>query len=277
MGVCVGCAHTDKTEVTLPEPDPSAELRRENASLRRRVQMLEDRVLRLEHAGPADADESADIPTSLPVVKLQPPPAPAPAPAPATPAKLDAPHPAPAQREMMEDPAGLADVGPVAVVKSEKTRSYRLVGNRLVELTKKNAPAGPDKPQKGKRGNRIVAEYDAAMALLKAGEATGAELAFGAFAQQHPRHAYADNALYWKGEAAYDQKHYSDALAAFTEVVERYGGGNKAPDALLKIGLCYRNLGDKDNARDVLSELIAAYPGASASDIARLKLAEFEI
>lgn len=177
----------------------------------------------------------------------------------------------------MDDPSGLADIGPLARSSGEKTRSYRLVGNHLVEMTKKNAPTGPDRPQGGKRGNRIVAEYDAAMALLKAGEAVGAELAFGAFAQHHPRHAYADNALYWKGEAAYDQKHYSDALAAFTQVVERYGGGNKAPDALLKIGLCYRNLGDQDNARDVLSELITAYPGASASDIARAKLAEFEI
>ena len=95
-----------------------------------------------------------------------------------------------------------------------------------------------------------------------------------AIAREHPRHDYADNALYWKGEAAYDQRNFSGALAAFTAVVERYGGGNKAPDALLKIGLCYHNLGDAANARDVLTELIAAYPGARASDIARVKLAE---
>ena len=84
-------------------------------------------------------------------------------------------------------------------------------------------------------------------------------------------------ALYWKGEAAYDQHHYSDALAAFTEVVERYGGGNKAPDALLKIGLCYQNLGDVENARDVMTQLIGAYPAARASDIARARLAELEV
>jgi TolA-binding protein len=57
-------------------------------------------------------------------------------------------------------------------------------------------------------------------------------------------------------------------------VVERYGGGNKAPDALLKIGLCYGRLGDLANARDVLEQLIAAYPSAHASGIARDKLSE---
>ena len=66
------------------------------------------------------------------------------------------------------------------------------------------------------------------------------------------------------------------ALTAFTEVVERYGGGNKAPDALLKIGLCYGKLGDAANARDVLSELVTAYPDARASDIARVRLSELE-
>jgi TolA-binding protein len=80
--------------------------------------------------------------------------------------------------------------------------------------------------------------------------------------------------LYWKGEAAYDQHHYADALASFTEVVERYGGGNKAPDALLKIGLCYDKLGDLANARDVLTQLVAAYPSERASDIARVRISE---
>ena len=129
-------------------------------------------------------------------------------------------------------------------------------------------------PQSRRGRRKVIARYDDAMARLKSGDPAGAELEFEAIAREHPRHDYADNALYWKGEAAYDQRNFSGALAAFTAVVERYGGGNKAPDALLKIGLCYHNLGDAANARDVLTELIAAYPGARASDIARVKLAE---
>lgn len=155
--------------------------------------------------------------------------------------------------------------------------SYRLVGSRLVELTKENAPTRPDRPGRGRKAQTIVDEYENALAVYRAGEYVDAQARFEAFARAHPKHDYADNALYWKGEAAYDQQHYGDALAAFTEVVERYGGGNKAPDALLKIGLCYQKLGDQDNAKDVLSQLIVAYPGARASNIARTRLAEIEI
>jgi len=246
------------------------QLRRDNAALRRRVQMLEDRVLFLEqggggslagapHRGASPAGEHT-LPDgrALPVVRLAPPERSA--------ARTPAPEPA-----AEDDPGGY-----VPDDTSEAARSYRLEGSRLVDLTVKAGPAAPDRPDRSAKGQAIIAKYEAAMAIYKSGQPDRAEAAFTEFAREHPDHDYADNALYWKGEAAYDQRHWADALAAFTEVVERYGGGNKAPDALLKIGLCYRQLGDIPNARDVLAELVAAYPGERASDIARVKLSELE-
>ncbi|MFV8755352.1 tol-pal system protein YbgF [Nannocystaceae bacterium ST9] len=150
-------------------------------------------------------------------------------------------------------------------------QSYRLVGSKLVEATK-------SKPQiatgKRDRDSGVVGDYDQAMETYRDGRYADAEAAFEAIVKGHPNHDYADNALYWQGEAAYDQAHYADALAAFTTVVERYGGGGKAADALLKIGLCYGRLGDTANARDVLTQLIAAYPRSDASKIAKRKLDE---
>lgn len=249
------------------------QLRRDNAALRRRVQMLEDRVLFLEQGGAAPGGTRAmtsaagehTLPDgrALPVVRLAPPPRSA--------GRSPQPEPEPALDPELDPLAG-DDEAPTA----EAARSYRLEGSRLVDLTVKAGPAAPDRPDRSAKGQAIIAQYEAAMAIYKSGQPDRAEAAFAAFAQAHPDHDYADNALYWKGEAAYDQHHWADALAAFTEVVERYGGGNKAPDALLKIGLCYRQLGDIPNARDVLAELVAAYPGERASDIARVKLSELE-
>lgn len=254
------------------------QLRRDNASLRRRVQMLEDRVLYLEgHGGGSPGSRGSQaragehtLPDgrSLPVVRLAPP-VPRSAPARGSDLPLD---PEPAATE----DGGDDDSGYVPSEASEAARSYRLEGSRLVDLTVRAGPAAPDRPDRSREGQAIIDEYEAAMGIYKAGQADRAEAAFAAFAERHPEHDYADNALYWKGEAAYDQHHFADALAAFTEVVERYGGGNKAPDALLKIGLCYRQLGDLPNARDVLGELVAAYPSERASDIARVKLSELE-
>lgn len=272
-----GCATSAAAPQTTSVPaaeDPLTQLRRDNAALRRRVQMLEDRVLYLEGRGGGSVGSiaSREAPAgehtlpdgrSLPVVRLAPP----------------APRSAPARSaDSPRDPEPPADdeSGYVPAATSEAARSYRLEGSRLVDLTVMAGPAAPDRPDRSAKGQAIIDEYEAAMAIYKAGQTDRAEAAFTEFAQAHPQHDYADNALYWKGEAAYDQQHFADALAAFTEVVERYGGGNKAPDALLKIGLCYRQLGDIPNARDVLGELVAAYPSERASDIARVKLSELE-
>ena len=161
-------------------------------------------------------------------------------------------------------------------------RSFRLEGRKLVELTRappKLVQAAPE-PARGKRHRRrrskdpVIAAYDEAMELLRAGRHAEARKAFDRIARRHPRHPYADNALYWKGEAAYDAGDYEAALADFTAVVERYAGGNKAPDALLKIALCYQRLGRTREAVDLMTELIEAYPRAHAADVARLKLVE---
>ncbi len=286
LAAACGCATraTAEDAPIAPGDDPISHVRRDNAALRRRVQMLEDRVLHMEQrtgqsAAPTRAPTPSDGPVAgahtlpdgreLPVVRLAPgAAAAAPSHVAASPRYEPAPASAPAEppNEIYAEPLPAAD----------PSRSYHLVGSRLVDITKQHAPSGPDRPDRGTKGQATISEYEAAMTIYKSGQTGRAESAFSQFAAAHPRHEYADNALYWKGEASYDQHHYADALASFTEVVERYGGGNKAPDALLKIGLCYRQLGDLPNARDVLTELIAAYPGERASDIARVKLAELE-
>lgn len=287
-----GCAHA----ATRPHPpasaddgdDPLVVLQEDNARLRRKLADLEDRVIRLERS--ADRDDALPD-RDLPVVRLRPPAADAEpeaeAPRPRTQSRALVPSSrSSAARRLADvpdsgapseaDDDGGLDVGPIAASSDERGKSYRLVGNHLVEMTKAKAPKRPDRPARDAAGNALVAEYETAMALYKAGEIAGAERAFDLFASAHPKHDFADNALYWKGESAYDQGHFDDALTAFTTVVERYGGGNKAPDALLKIGLCYGKLGDVANARDVLTELVAAYPDARASDIARARLVELE-
>ena len=83
LGVLAGCAHAPQDGPSLASVDDSeAGLRRENATLRRRVQMLEDRVLRLERradgtVAPAASYDGSDggkqkLPDGreLPVIRL---------------------------------------------------------------------------------------------------------------------------------------------------------------------------------------------------------------
>ncbi len=281
-----GCSHASaQTGPTSVEPgeDRTSELRRENASLRRRVQMLEDRMLRVEREALSPSAPAADMAAAreVPAYEVRSETAAA-GPTQAEPPRsngysLGEVQPAEYQDEALwQDPAGLAVTAPSEPEQGSGTdrESYRLVGNELVRMTQPDKPKAADKPTRGRKGRSEKAQYDSAMALLRGGDHDAAAAAFGDFVAAHPRSSLADNAMYWKGEAYYDRGHYSDALATFTAVIEQYAGGNKASDALLKVGLCYAKLGDLDNARDVLNRLIEAYPGASASDVARVKLAE---
>jgi tol-pal system protein YbgF len=298
----LGCAHAGVRADSDGEDEQLLRLRQDNASLRKRVQLLEDRVLQLERASSRRLAQGLPAGRELPIVKLggpdsattdgstrvDEPSAPAPrlrlrdsvslepipqsSPDPAG----SGPEPEPSIARPERQPEASAPAPAPPADKATAGRSFRLVGSELIELTRSKRRKRPDRPRRGRKGRAILAEYDAAMGVYRGGQLRAAEIAFDHFARSYPKHDYADNALYWKGEAAYDQAHYADALAAFTEVVKRYGGGNKAPDALLKIGLCYGRLGDPANARDVLARLVAAYPDANATRIARQKPAELE-
>jgi len=283
-----GCSHASagKGPATPEAEDTTGELRRENATLRRRVQMLEDRMLRVERealgAGQPSAPVAARAPAAeVPAYEVQPETAAA---GPLEPEAdegsgytLGEVQPREYQDDgLWQDPSGLATGAASDAAQTSGTGggSYRLVGDELVQMTQPEKPKTADKPMRGRKGRSAKARYDNALALLREGQHDAAAEAFADFVATYPRSDLADNAMYWKGEAYYDQGHYSDALATFTAVIEQYAGGNKASDALLKVGLCYAKLGDPDNARDVLHRLIEAYPGASASDVARVKLAE---
>ncbi|MBV1857912.1 MAG: tol-pal system protein YbgF, partial [Nannocystaceae bacterium] len=281
-----GCSHASAQggPATAEPADSSAELRRDNATLRRRVQMLEDRMLRVEQDTLPSATARAEIQDPAPATKVraykvQPETAGA-GPTQAEPADagytLGELQPREYQDDSLwDDPSGFAVAAePAQAPSAAPETSYRLVGNELVQMTQPGQAKVADKPMRGRKGRSAKARYTNALALLREGHHDEAAEAFSDFVATFPKSDLADNAMYWRGEAYYDQGHYADALATFTAVIEQYAGGNKAADALLKVGLCYGKLGDADNARDVLNRLIEAYPGASASDVARVKLAE---
>jgi tol-pal system protein YbgF len=310
--LAVGCAHS-KAQTQAPELEASesevAALRRDNALLRTRVQNIEERLRMLEHSGggtstsigstgydsyavapdpDAWAEPESDGPRELPVVKLTPDErsidrraAAKPSAAPLRQSGSISLSPVPNSGAPEYDDAYLVDArdeegfdeAPADDQRSGEPASYRLVGSKLVQATMRK-PSASARPSD--RDSGVAKDYKDAMAMYDEKRYAEAEQAFAAIVAGHPNDDYADNALYWQGEAAYDQAHFADALAAFTKVVEKYGGGSKAPDALLKIGLCYGRLGDAANARDVLTQLVAAYPRADASKIAKRKLADLE-
>lgn len=89
-----------------------------------------------------------------------------------------------------------------------------------------------------------------------------------AFAAAHPSHPYADNALFWCGEIHYLRRVHKEALRYFEHVEKLYPWGNKAPDALYRMGLIYLKRGDTARAEDYFKKVREQFPDTAAARLA---------
>jgi tol-pal system protein YbgF len=107
--------------------------------------------------------------------------------------------------------------------------------------------------------------YDAAIALVSARQYDRALDALAAFLVKYPDHPYADNAMYWRGECYYAEGDYLHASEQFEGTVARFPAGNKAPDALLKLGMSHQKLGNPARAKECFDRLAQTYPRSEAA------------
>jgi tol-pal system protein YbgF len=114
-------------------------------------------------------------------------------------------------------------------------------------------------------------EYDAAFDLMKQGLYDRAIKAFRAFLSKYPDSGLADNAQYWIAEGNYVLRNYKLALEEFGKVLN-YPQSPKAPDASLKIGYVYYELGSYDKARKSLNDVKERYPNTSVAKLAAARL-----
>jgi tol-pal system protein YbgF len=117
-------------------------------------------------------------------------------------------------------------------------------------------------------GEAELTRYRTGLRLLRERHFAEAAAAFGAFLEAHPSHELAASALYWRGEANYARRDYVAARAEFEALLTRFPRADKAADALLKLALCFRQLGAEDKAKDALRRLRADYPNSQAASTA---------
>lgn len=109
------------------------------------------------------------------------------------------------------------------------------------------------------------AAYDIAFNALKDGRYDESARLFAQFLQAHPQGAYAANARYWLGESYYVTQNYALALDQFQALYDAWPTHDKAPGALLKIGLSQYGLRQMDAAEATLSQVVQRYPGTDAA------------
>jgi tol-pal system protein YbgF len=107
--------------------------------------------------------------------------------------------------------------------------------------------------------------YEAALAQVQAKQFDRGLEGLNAFLVRWPDHPYAENAIYWRGEAYFAQGEYLRAAEQFEAVLARFGAGTKGPDALLKIGMCHDRLGAPARAREYWDRLKNEFPRSDAA------------
>lgn len=113
-----------------------------------------------------------------------------------------------------------------------------------------------------------TSDYRAALHLVRERRFEDAALALSKFVSDNPDHALIDRAVYWLAEVRYATRDYREALAGFEKVLQRFPNSEKAPDALYKLGMCWRRLGSEDKARSYFRRLRTEFPNSEAAGLA---------
>ncbi len=171
----------------------------------------------------------------------------------------------PANSESTTDAAPVTDAMPSA--DDGSTAVIGLVDGEPVVLPAAKVRPPPAKPNARHRG--AERSFRDALAAYRQGQVEIAYKRFGHFLRDFSGHAYADNARYWMGECRFDAHEYRQSIQQFAMVLKRYPRSNKIPDTLLKIGLAYERLGQKDKAARAFRDLVAGYPRSAMADLAR--------
>ncbi len=129
-------------------------------------------------------------------------------------------------------------------------------------------PSAPAASRPAGRAPAVPPDYQRALSLLVDQEKPAeARTAFSVFLTDNPDGPFTPNALYWVGETYYAEKKYADAILLFKDVAARFPKHDKAPDALYKASLAYRQLGDTENAVFLEKLLREDYPNSRAAGL----------
>ena len=115
-------------------------------------------------------------------------------------------------------------------------------------------------------------QYEYAINLLKQGDYETAEKAFTEFISIGNDKDYLSNSHFWLAETYYVRENYKDAAKNYLNLYQTYPNANKAPDALLKLGISLVNMQQNEQGCITFIQLQESYPEANPSIIDRSNL-----
>ena len=116
------------------------------------------------------------------------------------------------------------------------------------------------------------AAYDDALAAFQAGQLKKADAGFTGFVRKYNASPYLPLALYWLANTKYALKEYPGAITQLQTLIKTYPKHPRIPAAMLTLGNCQLESGNKTAARKTYGDLIASYPDTEVAVEARQML-----
>ncbi len=114
--------------------------------------------------------------------------------------------------------------------------------------------------------------YRAGVEKLRTKDFDAAVLIFYDLIVTYPDHSLRERSQFLVADIFYTQKDYRGALAEFDALLATVPRGVQTADALLKVGLCQRALGDPARARRTWERVVREFPDSVAARQARVLL-----
>lgn len=115
-------------------------------------------------------------------------------------------------------------------------------------------------------------QFERGLAALKTGELSRGVESLDRFANEFPKHAKADNAIYFSGLGLLGMSAFDDAAKRFEAVVKRYPAGDAVQDAMLRLAECRIRTNKPAEARAVYEKILKQFPGSAAANVASTRL-----
>jgi tol-pal system protein YbgF len=144
-------------------------------------------------------------------------------------------------------------------------------GPRPLDAPLNNAPATGATPPANLNGGPQALELDeqetyrtALNLLLEQSKPAEAIVQFQSYIERFSTGRLFTNALYWQGEAFILEGRNQEAVDVFSRLLREYPQDAKAPGAMLKAGVAYDRMGERDAAEGMWRDLRDRFPAATA-------------
>jgi tol-pal system protein YbgF len=114
--------------------------------------------------------------------------------------------------------------------------------------------------------------YDTAWADYSAGQWDLCISGMDSYVRGFPRSELADDAQLYIGECHFASGRFTEATAAYMQVIINYPKGDAVPTAYYKRGLAFERLKQMDRARESYEELMKLYPDSDPARVAKQAL-----